>query len=42
MKRLILSALACGFVAALAAATVAGQYNMTVNRDRLLEADADQ
>jgi len=38
MKRLILSALACTSAAALAAATVSGQYNMTVSRDRLLNA----
>ena len=38
MKRLFLSALACASVAVLAAATVAGQYNMTVNRDRLINA----
>src|SRR5262245_32534677 len=38
MKRFFLSALACTSVAVLAAATVAGQYNMTVNRDRLINA----
>src|SRR5258706_9271381 len=38
MKRLILSALTCTSAAALAAATVSGQYNMTVSRDRLLNA----
>src|SRR5258706_3603502 len=38
MKRLILSALTCTSAAALAAATVSGQYNMTVNRDRLINA----
>src|SRR5881628_3646846 len=38
MKRNQLSALACIAAAALAAATVSGQYSMTVNTDRLLNA----
>ena len=38
MKRLLLSALVCIPAAALAGATVSGQYSMTVNRDRLINA----
>ena len=38
MKRPLLSALACIPAAALAVATVSGQYTMTVNKDRLINA----
>ena len=38
MKRPLLSALACIPAAALAVATVSGQYTMTVSQDRLRNA----
>src|SRR6266403_800479 len=42
MKRPLLSALTCIPAAALAVATVSGQYTMTVNKDRLINAQINR